>query len=365
MTKAASKILFIGDLNAYARSYQRYRAFRSLGYEVKGISFTPDGWIPSKSGGPDLVYRLMNKIGFSPDKTGVNQKIIRSVANFSPELVWIEKGLMIKPKTLKRCKEIKPNMDLILWAEEYVFPRHNRSFYYTRCIPLYDAVVTPRSQNLKKKGLPAFGAGKILLVDETYHKNTHRPLPLNEEQKRRFGAEVSFIGSFEDDRAMKMLYLAKNGISVRIWGNGWQKWVNKHDNLYVANEPIYGNDYARAICASKICLGFLRKTNEDLQTNRTMEIPACGTFMLAERTSEHVMLFEEGSEAEFFDSKEELLEKCQYYLEHEEEREEIAKAGYKRCVKGGHSHQERLKSIIAKVKEGWTGVEYIGKRTKT
>ena len=80
-----------------------------------------------------------------------------------------------------------------------------------------------------------------------------------------------------------------------------------------------------------------------------MEIPACGAFMLAERTREHLRLFEEGKEAAYFGSNEELLEKVHYYLNHEDERSTIASAGRQRCLDGGYSHHERLKYMLSVV----------------
>jgi spore maturation protein CgeB len=141
--------------------------------------------------------------------------------------------------------------------------------------------------------------------------------------------------------------LAQNGIPVRIWGGGWQeKWSVSHPNLKIESSPIWGADYARTICSFDINLNFLRKVNRDLQTTRSMEIPACGAFMLAERSAEHLELFEEGKEAEFFGSDAELLEKVKYYLIHETARRQIARAGRDRCLRSGYSNHERLKIIL-------------------
>ncbi len=68
--------------------------------------------------------------------------------------------------------------------------------------------------------------------------------------------------------------------------------------------------------------------------------------MLAERTEEHMGLFEEGKEAEFFSSDKELLEKCKYYLEHDEERDAIAKGGLRRCRTSGYSNEETLRKLV-------------------
>jgi len=119
-----------------------------------------------------------------------------------------------------------------------------------------------------------------------------------------------------------------------------------HENLRVERAGLYGEDYARAICNFDINLAFLRKAADDRVTTRSLEIPACGGFMLAERTREHSELFEEGKEAAFFGSERELHDKCEYYLEQEDERSRIAAAGMKRCTDSGYSNDAQLRHML-------------------
>jgi spore maturation protein CgeB len=172
------------------------------------------------------------------------------------------------------------------------------------------------------------------------------------EDRQRLGGSVGFIGDYEVERASAIEYLSTNGIEVRVWGPNWAgKWKHrkKNNNTRIENKGLYGDDYARAICCFDINLAFLRKTARDQQTTRTMEITACGGFMLAERTKEHLELFEEGKEAEFFGSHKELLEKVRYYLQHDRERKRIAAAGRQRCLTSGYSNHDRLQKMLGLV----------------
>src|SRR6185436_2742196 len=129
-----------------------------------------------------------------------------------------------------------------------------------------------------------------------------RPLELTEEERRNFGAEVGFVGQYERERADALVALSGAGIPVTAWSWDWDLRRHRHLNLDVRRRFLDGLDYARAVNAARINLGFLRKVNRDLQTTRSIEIPACGGFLLAERTDEHRRLFREGEEAEFFGS---------------------------------------------------------------
>jgi hypothetical protein len=115
--------------------------------------------------------------------------------------------------------------------------------------------------------------------------------------------------------------------------------------LVPTKAEVYQDDYPRALTGSKTGIGFLRKACPDQHTTRTFEIPACGSLLLAERI-QHQELFEEGKEAEFFSSSEELLEKTKFYCSNESATKRIAEGGYKRCRKGKYSYVHHLSTAL-------------------
>jgi spore maturation protein CgeB len=341
------KILFVGDLSSYARAKQRYLAMQDLGHNLSGLPWVPLEAELNPDQKPSLWARIRRKVGYPVDPVGLNKSVIPEIISFQPDLLWVEKANTILPSIYLQIKTVAPELKIVYYSEDDIYVPNNRSAYLRKALPVFDVVYTTKPRNLQE--LPKLGARRVCCVYQAYEQNFHRPIFISSEDQQRWGADVSFIGTFERDRAEQMLFLAEQGVQMRVWGANWQDWQGRHPNLQVEAQAVYSENFLKVIGSSKINLNFLRKANRDRHTSRSLEIPACQGFMLAERTEEHLHLFREGKEAEFFDSPDELLEKVKYYLAHTEERAAIARAGRERCLASGYSHHDRLKVMFAEL----------------
>lgn len=285
-----------------------------------------------------------------PENNNENQQIIDLVDTNKYDIVWIDKGLTITPKTLQYIKYKQPNCKIVSFSPDNMALRHNQSQQYLECVPLYDIHFTTKSFIIDE--LKRIGAKKVVFVQKAYSEKFHYPRILEDGDVERLGGDVGFIGAWEKERCESVCYLADNGIKVRVWGGGeWNKWKHYSPNLIIEGRGLWDEEYSKSFKAFKISLCFLRKINNDQQTARTMEIPASGGFMLAERTDEHRALFEEGHEAVYFSTNEELLEKCRYYLAHDAERDAIARAGRQRCIDSDYSNEGMIRKCLNIVKD--------------
>ena len=68
--------------------------------------------------------------------------------------------------------------------------------------------------------------------------------------------------------------------------------------------------------------------------------------MLAERTIDHEKLFVENKEAVFFQSVDDCIVKCKYYLKNSIERKKIADAGLRRVLNDNYDYTSRSKEFL-------------------
>jgi glycosyltransferase involved in cell wall biosynthesis len=80
---------------------------------------------------------------------------------------------------------------------------------------------------------------------------------------------------------------------------------------------------------------------------RMYEVPAHGMMLLCDKAGSdaHAQIFRPDAEAVFYDSIEDAIEKIEYFLAHDAERSQIAKAGFMR-VRADYDWEQNLKRLL-------------------
>lgn len=110
-------------------------------------------------------------------------------------------------------------------------------------------------------------------------------------------------------------------------------------------EIDYYDEAPYAIKGAKVNLNITLRSIISGIPLRAFDIMGCGGFLLTNYQEDFLEFFEPDRDFVYFDSKEDLVEKADYYLRNESLREKIALSGYEK-VKKTHTYQDRMKSII-------------------
>jgi uncharacterized protein YfkK (UPF0435 family) len=220
-----------------------------------------------------------------------------------------------------KIREISPKTKLINLFSDDEWNFDNYSRYYALFFDyLFDI----------KKDLSEYHADGIRNIYYLYGVSEKAYTPQNLEKRY----DVSFIGSPIRDRAEFISFLIRNKINAFIAGPGWEKYPEfKERYLGILNQE----DFLRTINQSKINLIFSKtalegKGKKDSHLKlRAFEFAACRSFGLVESTHGSFGPFK--NKKINFKTKEELLEKINYYLAHDKEREKLANISYSYLLK--------------------------------
>lgn len=337
----------------------RMRAFERLDHEVQGVDTVEplrrSSW---------LQRHLRRRLQLDHVVRDINRTVLQAARSFRPNIVWGEKQEFLSAATIQELQNLGASV-VHFTPDPYFSLYWKRTRLMDSAMRAFDALVYCKSY--ERKDYEAVGK-PLIYMPLGYCDETHRPLPSGDP---RWECSVGFLGGWEPRREHLLHAVATAGIDLKIWGGYWQflrdgRWTlrrhiilkqlaggdrfhfHRDDFLAAAwqSGEVYADDYARALTGSKIGLGFLRKVCPDQHTTRTFEIPACGSMLLADRTDEHREFFEEGREAEFFSSAEELLEKAKFYCANETARLQVARAGQQRCRAGRYAYVYRLRAVL-------------------
>lgn len=97
---------------------------------------------------------------------------------------------------------------------------------------------------------------------------------------------------------------------------------------------------------SKINLNITAKSIRTGLPLRIYDVLACGGFLITNYQTELTDYFEPDTDLVYYTSEEDLIEKVEYYLKHEKDRQEIAHNGLKKIIQY-HNYPERLLQMIS------------------
>jgi spore maturation protein CgeB len=196
--------------------------------------------------------------------------------------------------------------------------------------------------------------------------------------------DVTFVGGLYLNRPLYVSYLAWHGIDVRVWGPRWREAARQQEAqpLHRRIRRVLGDvrreiqrrrgiepawyplpaqacggiledeEMVRLPGQSRICLNFSEV--EDKRTGeikrhirlRDFEVPMGRGLLMTGQQDELAEYYEIGREIVCYDSKEELLEKCRYYLGHPREAEAIVEAGHRRA-RSEHTWAHRFDQLLS------------------
>jgi hypothetical protein len=341
------RILFVtGDLGFYLTTRARREAFLALGQQVETI--TAEDFV-------GLDRRWMNRFAYwtllAPRTFAFNRAILTAAERMRANVIWIEKGTEVFPRTLRRLKR-EPSRILVYhntddWRAKV--PLHRIQWrHLLGGLRLYDLHFTSNLHNVIE--LRAFGLPDVHHMELAANPIYPDPAPVPKAERQALGAQIGFIGHWEQTTERMLRRVAETGLAVKIYGAGWQQAdLSGPLGRAVQGRPVIGAEYMNAILSLDINLGIVSKWNRNHTASRSFQIPALGAFLLHERNEVIREYFREGEEAEFFGSDDELVEKCRHYAAHPEERRRIAAAGRARCLASGYFETDRVREVLPRL----------------
>jgi len=297
----------------------------------------------------ELLRRAQTKYCVGPGVAAANLALISTCARHRPDVVLAWRTPWLAPWAV-RAARLAGAGRVVLYNNDDPFGQDANLVIwrrFRRLIPHADVCFSYRQVNVREYWQA--GAKAVGLLRSCFDPAVHRPVELSDHDRKRFDADVVFVGHCEPDGRIEMIdRLINAGVRLRLFGTGWDAHASGHrwhERLPI--DALRGEDYVRAIAAARIALVFLSRRNRDDYTRRCFEIPAIGTLMLAPRTAELLRLYREDEEAAFFDSGDELVAQVRLYLSDPEKRQRIAAAGRGRALRDGYDADSRARQFLA------------------
>jgi len=333
------RVAYIGVESGTSR--QRARAFERLGMHVTHID--PWAWW----GQNKYLRHFHLKTGYALVAPAVGKRLYSLVKASRPDVIWVNQGELLGRGSLTRLRAL--GVPIVNYANDNPFSPecHRRFTQYRRALDLYDLVVVVFEEAVSLAR--AAGAKRVIRrhisADEVAH------LAYGEAPRAKVH-DVSFIGTWHPDgRGALIAEIIRQGVPLALWGDRWE-----HDREWATIQSAWRgpgvydeHKYATIIGESRICLGLVNHVAGNQHTDRSIEIPAIGSVLCAERTVEHEGMYKDGEEAVFWATPKECASLCWVLLNDESKRAAMEASGRRRAIRNGYFNEKVLAGILAEL----------------
>lgn len=157
---------------------------------------------------------------------------------------------------------------------------------------------------------------------------------------------VGALGRTQHSRGNELLERTARRVPIQFWGYNADAWPADAAIRRRYRGEAWGLDMYKVLARSKIALNRHIDVAEDYANNmRLYEATGVGTLLLTDAKRNLSELFQPGKEVATYASEDDLVTKIDYYLEHEEERARIARAGQERTL-SAHTYGHRMREMV-------------------
>lgn len=241
------------------------------------------------------------------------------------------------PEYIENLKSVFPEVQYVAWIFDITINGKYayKSNEFLRLVKTYDYFFTVAKSDVDKfqdAGIPG-----TYWVPEGYCNYSHVLPAMNSNIIRDTKSDVLFVGQFghKDVHEERMDYLdaiASIGVDLRILGQAFNM-TKKVQACYVGRPTHNDIEHCREVVNTKI--NFCHSGWKDVDSYvsaRNYRVSAAGGFMLCNDGKGVRDLWEVDKEVVVYSNIKECLDKVRYYLEHEDERLEIADAGRQKTL---------------------------------
>ncbi len=290
------------------------------------------------------LFKILNRArthvpkGSGPWNRAKRRELLRAVREFAPDLLFVVRGECYDSRTISEIGA--SGIKTVLWSPDDPY-QHGTELV---AAPAFDKVYVFDPHYLG--ALRERGVRDADCLPMACDPHVHRPIDVDEGERRTIGDGVCFVGTWYPNR--ERLLRAVREYSPDIWGGGWRLPLLRPRHPL---KPLYrgyadGENMVRIYCNHRIVLNIQHPQSREAQNMRTFEAPACGALTFTERTSQLPELFVEDDEIVAYEGIPELKIKLEHYLTHPDDAVRVAEAGLERA-RADHSYTRRMDRVLA------------------